>query len=215
MKKSIVLSTLGLATMFAVSACGTNTASQPQPSTTPASPVANVTANQTGSSGQTGVNQTATQSAQPANLTIKIVTGKMDGKPGWPQFVPANANLPANTVVNVTVKDYDDGAAPIPTGYNVVKGTVNGSITVDGKAVTTLPANDVAHTISIPSIGLNVPIPPKTDKESYSTVTFSFKTPATAQQLNWQCMAACGSGSSGWQGAMATDGWMKGVYNVQ
>lgn len=215
MKKVVVLSTLGLATMFVVSACGTNTASQPQPSTTPATPVANATTGQNTTTNQTGSNQASTQTAQPTNLTVKIVTGKMDGKPGWPQFQPANANLPANSVVNVTVKDYDDGAAAIPTGYNVVKGTVNGSITVDGKTVTSVPANDVAHTISIPTIGLNIPIPPKTDKEAYATVTFSFKTPANAEQLNWQCMAACGSGSSGWEGAMATGGWMKGVYNVQ
>ena len=146
---------------------------------------------------------------------MKLVTGKMDGKPGWPKFEPADATLPANAIVNVTVKNYDDGNASIPAGDNKVTGTVNSNMTVDGKTVTSVKTADVAHTITIPTIGLNVPIPVRSSSEKYDTIKFSFKTPSTPQKLDWQCMATCGSGKSGWGGAMATDGWMKGVFTVQ
>lgn len=214
MNKKVIVSALGIATMFAVSACGTNSSSQPQPSTAPTNTTA---ATNSTSSAATASNTAAssTTTQKPVNLAIQIVTGKMDGKPGWPKFEPADTSLPANSVVNVTIKDYDDGAASIPQGYNLVKGTIGGTITVDGKTVSSIPAKNVAHTLSIASLGLNVPIPPKTDSEKYATITFSFKTPATPGQLTWQCMAACGSGSSGWQGAMSSDGWMKGIYTVQ
>ncbi|MCF8565533.1 hypothetical protein LLE49_12480 [Alicyclobacillus tolerans] len=223
MKKTAILTSVGVLTMLAVSACGANTSnSNPQPATS-ANPAPTANATQGGAASNSSANNTAASNAQgqsattakPVNLTVQIVTGKMDGKPGWPKFEPADTTLPANTVVNVTVKDYDDGPATVPAGYNAVKGTQNGTITVDGKTVSSIPAKDVAHTITIPSMNLNVPIPPKTSAEKYATVQFSFKTPATPQKLDWQCMAACGSGSSGWQGAMATDGWMKGVYTVQ
>jgi hypothetical protein len=201
MRKTVVATSVGILTMFAVSACGTGTNTTANPSTAPT---------------QSKTNQVKAVSVPHAyQLDMKIVTGKMDGKPGWPKFEPANAVLPTNSVVHVTIKDYDDGPAAIPKGDNLVKGTVGGTMTVDGKTVTSIPAGNVAHTLTISSMGLNIPIPPKTAGETYALVTFSFKTPVAPEKLNWQCMAACGTGSSGWQGPMQMNGWMKGVFDVK
>lgn len=176
MNKAMMVGILGLAATVTVTACGTTS---PQPTTSPSgTTTTNVTKNTT---------PAATSSTPKAvNVNLKIETGKMDGKAGWPTFSPTTVNLPANSTVHVTIEEYDDGSAGIPQGYNNVKGTVNGIITVDGKTVASVSAKNVAHTLTIPSIGLNVPIPPRTASEKYSTITFDFKTPATAQHLSWQ-----------------------------
>jgi hypothetical protein len=139
----------------------------------------------------------------------------MDGKSGWPRFVPANLTLPANADVTLTINSFDDGNAPIPTGFNQVKGTVGGSMTLDGKSLTSIPVKDVAHTMTIPSIGLNIPIAVKTSTEKFSSTTFTFHTPSSPTKLDWQCMTACGTGNDGMGGPMVTDGWMKGVFTVK
>ena len=100
----------------------------------------------------------------------------MDGKAGWPTFSPVNINLPANSTVHVTIEEYDDGSAGIPQGCNDATGTINDTMTVNGKTVTSVNAKNVAHTLAIPSIGLNVPILLRTASEKYSTITFEFKT---------------------------------------
>lgn len=207
MKRLAVVGTLSAVALLTATACGT---SSPQPATPPSNSTS------TSSSNATASNSSST-SATPttANLTMKVVTGKMDGKKGWPKFEPADSTLPANAVVTVTIQNYDDGNAPIPQGDNKVTGTTDGTMTVDGKSDTSVPTANVAHTFTISSIGLNVPIPVRSANEKFNTVQFTFKTPSSPTKLDWQCMAACGTGSSGWMGSMATDGWMKGVLTIQ
>ncbi len=151
----------------------------------------------------------------PVVVTTTIYTGKQDGKKGWPEFVPGNFELPANSRVELIIHSYDDGPATIPASDLKVQGTVGGYELVDGKKVThySNAKNDVAHTLTVPSLGLNIPIPPKTSKEQYVTVIAEFNT-GKASNNTWQCEAACGSGASGWMGAMMTNGWMKGAFNV-
>ncbi len=165
------------------------------------------------------------EAAAPNNvhLYMSILTGKMNGKAGWPEFVPANFTVPANTLLRVQIRCFDDGPAPLAAdSYSKVAGTEGGTITVikalngmvdktQGKTVTEIPADGVAHTLTI--IGqnsknlLNVPLPP------LSTVKFAFRTPG-AGSYYWQCFAACGTGESGWGGPMVTQGWMKGIMTV-
>ncbi|MCF8565479.1 hypothetical protein LLE49_12205 [Alicyclobacillus tolerans] len=216
-KKVLVFSGVALLSMFSVSACGAansqTASSQPQASTAPTKPAASSTSSANATNGGNGAG--TSKAVAKASFTMTVETGKMDGKSGWPEYTPANLTLPANADVTITVNSYDDGNAPIPSGDNKVTGTVDGTMTVDGKSVTSIPTKDVAHTITISSIGLNIPIAVKTSSEKYSATEFTFHTPSKPTTLDWQCMAACGSGSSGWQGAMATDGWMKGTFNVQ
>lgn len=158
--------------------------------------------------------------ATPIDITQKIVTGKMDGKPGWPKFEPADLRLPAHRLIEVTVRCYDDGAADIPGGYNKVKGTINNEIRLikglpeiipsdSGAMVKEIPVKDVAHTFTVngDNFFMNVPMP------ILGTVVYRFMTPAPGKYA-WQCMAACGTGAGGWAGPMNTDGWMEGTITV-
>ena len=156
----------------------------------------------------------------PVEIVQKIIIGKKVGKDDWPQYVPANFTLPAKRLVQVTVRCYDDGPADIPGGYNIVRGTVDGTMRVikgtpdsispqDGTVVKQIGAKETAHTFTVngDNFFLNVPVPP------LSTVVYRFMSPP-AGSYPWQCMAACGTGDGGWGGAMATDAWMQGTITV-
>ena len=163
----------------------------------------------------------AAEAAGPVEVSMKIITGKMIGKPGWPRYEPANLVLPAHRLVQVTVRDYDDGSADIPGGYNRVRGTVGGVMRLikgtpatiapgAGTVVKEIPVKEVAHTFTMigERLFMNVPMPLK------STVVFQFMTPGPGT-YPWQCMAACGTGVGGWGGSMETDGWMRGAVVVK
>jgi hypothetical protein len=66
----------------------------------------------------------------PVEIVQKIIVGKKVGKDDWPQYVPASFTLPAKRLIQVTVRCYDDGPADIPGGYNIVRGTVDGTMRV-------------------------------------------------------------------------------------
>ncbi len=150
-------------------------------------------------------------------LYLAILTGKMDGKKGWPQFLPANFRVAANSTVQAEIRCFDDGVASIPSGYEKVRGTVGGSMTIlsavngdvstaKSQTVQAVDPKNVAHTLTFADTGMNIPIPP------LSTVRFTFKA-GPAGTHGWQCMSACGSGG-GWGGPMSAAGWMKGTMTV-
>ncbi|MDE2333851.1 MAG: hypothetical protein KGK10_04880 [Rhodospirillales bacterium] len=162
----------------------------------------------------------AAEAAGPIKVEMKVVTGKMIGRPGWPQFEPGDLTLPSGRLVEVTVRCYDDGNAQIPGGYNKVSGTVGNTMrlikgtpkTIAANAGTVLheiPVKDVAHTFTVNGehFFMNVPMPVS------STVIYQFKTPK-AGKYAWQCMAACGTGAGGWAGPMMTDSWMQGFLTI-
>jgi len=222
-RAAAVLAGVAAATFIASVACGGNQAAPEYATTAPtATPQAHSVAQPTATPTQA---PTATPApATSANhLYFTILTEDQAGTPdGFPEYIPGNFTVPANTLVHVAIRDFDDGTATIPTGDNKVVGTTNGTVKIihalngdisaatDTAVVSQLPAGGVAHTFTFtgPNFKLNVPIPP------LSTVEFSFKTPAPGK-YNWQCYATCGAGDSGWQGAMTADGYMKGVMTVQ
>lgn len=195
-------------TAVLVAACGDITTPAPSSATTSNTPGGAPTPGGTTPAGGSGETW----------LYLTILTGKMLGKPGWPMYVPADFSVPANATVHAEVRCFDNGAAAIPSGYEKVRGTVNGSMTVlaavDGdvahaksQTVTSGGPKDVAHTLTIADTGRNIPIPP------LCTVRFTFKTGAPGAH-GWQCMAACGTGQGGWGGPMATNGYMSGTMTV-
>ncbi|MCL5676326.1 MAG: hypothetical protein M1602_00270 [Firmicutes bacterium] len=154
------------------------------------------------------------------SLYLTILTGEQIGKKEGPTFVPGSFNVPADTDVEVTIRNYDDGPADIPVGDEKVQGTIGGTMTViseltgdvdkaAGKSLTELDPKAVAHTLTINENGfnLNVPIPPS------STVKFTFHSPK-AGTYSLRCLSACGIGPSGTEGSMAMDGWMRGTMTV-
>ena len=100
---------------------------------------------------------------------------------------------------------------PLPAGmpYNAVAG---GTETVDGSAVTSVPNAKISHTITIPALGINIPLP-MAPHGGYTTVAFTF-TPTKTGTFTWQCFTPCGDGPNGMGGAMATMGWMQGNITV-
>jgi len=55
------------------------------------------------------------------------------------------------------IKDYDSGVIALPAGlpYNPVTG---GTMTVNGVTTTTVSDAKIAHTFSIPTLGINAPL---------------------------------------------------------
>ena len=140
----------------------------------------------------------------------------------------ANVTLPAGVTIVATIINYDDGAASTDPKYANVTGTTSnqisifnntninssegsGSISVNGTSpVSQVPDAIVAHTFTVlsgSSVQVNIPLVPSSITQASFTLTSGV--------YAWQCEAACGSGSTGWEGAMSTPGWMTGTVDVQ
>lgn len=137
--------------------------------------------------------------------------GTFTGKEHWPSFAPATIHVAKGDTVRLTIKEYDDMATALPAGspYNAVTG---GTETANGVPVTSVSNKDISHTITIPSLGINIPLP-KAPDGGVATVVFTFKV-NRAGTFVFQCLTPCGSGSTGMGGAMAKMGWMKGQLVV-
>ncbi len=155
----------------------------------------------------------STASAKPVTVNLTLETGKMDGKSGWPKFVPSSVTIPANAEVTLKIVSYDDGAAPLLTGMTQYANVQGGTETIDGSSVTSVPNANVAHTFTVPAIGINAVIPAVASGQTTTTVIFKFKTSKKGTYV-WHCYAPCGSGSTGMEGAMQTTNWMEGSFVV-
>ena len=136
--------------------------------------------------------------------------------------------VPANSIVHVTIYQFDS-----PTGLrnpflSQVQGTVGGAMTLDGKAVTSIPPEEASHTFAIPELGVFVPLPGVSEeaknpceeapcepsKNDHRTITFTFRT-GKKGRFHWQCFVPCGAGFiAGNGGPMQTLGYMDGFINV-
>jgi hypothetical protein len=158
-------------------------------------------------------------SSRTTHLTLDILPVRPGGPAeNWPTYMPTSSTtLPANTLVTVTIRNFDLGDDSLPAGSPLltVQGTSNGSAMADGKPYTSVDAAHITHTFTIPQLHLNVPISgdPVGDA-TFVTVTFSFRTPAKAGTYTYQCFVPCGTGDSGFDGPMATRGYMLGTLTV-
>lgn len=176
----------------------TATGGSPAASAAPKSPAANTLA--------------AQKPVAPESVSLAIQTGKQDGKPGWPRYVPADITLTKGAKVTLTITNNDDGTAPLPSSMATYDNVQGGTETVDGTPVTSEPNAQVAHTFTVPELGVNVVIP-AAPTGGTNTIVFTF-TPKKSGSFTWHCFAPCGSGSDGMTGAMATSGWMEGTVTV-
>lgn len=158
---------------------------------------------------------TVAASSAPEHLYLSVVTNEGIG----PTFVPSSFSIPAGTSVTITVTDYDNDTA-LPAAYAKVTGTVGSVVHVqplsssnpnlDSAKVSSIhqfSGLDVAHTFTVPSLGLNVPL------EGTSRTTFTVLV-KRAGSYSWHCYDPCGTGSSGWGGPMAEPGYMGGTLTV-
>lgn len=167
----------------------------------------------------TGPSISSAQAA--ANTTTHVALDIMPVKPGgpaanWPAYMPSTSTtVPANTVVTVTIRNFDLGDAPLAASspFAKVQGTLDGTASVDGKLYSALDPSKVAHTFTIPQLGINVPIPGDApNNDSFLTVTFSFRT-GKAGVYTFECLAPCGT-DTGFGGPMASMAYMKGTLTV-
>lgn len=161
--------------------------------------------------------QLADAVATTSHVNLTIVAQKPGSSIAGPSYMPStNMTLPANSVVTVTIVNADAGDTALPAGspFSQVTGVVGGQAEVDGVAYSSLAPEKVAHTFTLPSLGVNVPIPGDVPAgHNDITVTFSFKTGGAGSYM-WQCMDPCGADPNGWGGPMSKMGYMMGTVTV-
>jgi heme/copper-type cytochrome/quinol oxidase subunit 2 len=159
----------------------------------------------------------AAQIERHVQLNLNIVINQPGMQKDWPGYAPNHLVVPANSIVTITLRDYDLGDTPLPNNspFTTVQGTVGSRATVDGKVYSSLAPDKVAHTFTISQLHINVPLPGDAPKgATYDTITFTFHT-GKAGTYTFQCLDPCGTGSTGWMGPMVTKGYMMGTLTVQ
>ncbi|MDE1852888.1 MAG: hypothetical protein KGI38_03965 [Thaumarchaeota archaeon] len=176
---------------------------------------------------------TNSSASSPYVVTLVITTGNtfnstVGAQPGFYVLGPnglessASIYLPAHRLIKLVIVNYDEGnASLVIPNDNVVSGTTNGTVFVasnanvnssqgrsgivikGGQTLTSVPPAILAHTFTVPSLNLNVPVPLSSTVVAYFTVD-------KAGNYIWFCETACGFGSTGTAGAMSTPGWMTG-----
>ena len=158
-----------------------------------------------------------TPSTSSTHVTMDIVVNQPGLQKDWPAFSQSNLVVPANSLVTVTIRDYDLGNTPMlqNSPFTSVQGTVGTVATVDGQNYASLAPDKIAHTFTIPQLNVNVPLPGDgAQGKDYNTVTFSFRTGA-AGTYTFRCYDPCGTGPMGMMGPMMTQGYMIGTLIVQ
>jgi hypothetical protein len=177
-----------------------------------------------------------------ASLTLETVAavGKKfsPSHPDWVSYLVRDARgqwvhstdftVPANSIVKVTIYQFDSPTGLRNAFLGQVQGTVGGTAVVDGKAVNAVEPEEASHTFAAPELGVFVPLPgvPEEAKHpceeapcepsasDHRTITFSFHTPAKGR-YRWQCFVPCAAGFiNGNGGAMQTVGYMGGFIDV-
>ncbi len=155
------------------------------------------------------------------NRHVQVNMGIILNQPGyqkdWPAYTPSTVVVPANSLVTVTIRNYDLGDTTLPKGspFFTVQGIVGGVAYADGHAYSALAPEKVSHTFTIPQLHINVPVPGDTTTgKPYVEVSFTFRT-GVAGSYYFRCFDPCGTGASGWNGPMLTKGYMLGTLTVQ
>jgi hypothetical protein len=173
-----------------------------------------------------------------AKLTLQTVASYGHAPhPDWVSYLVADGSgrwhhttvfqVPAHSLVRVTVYQYDTATGLRNPFWSEVRGTVGGAMTVDGKTMNALPPDDASHTFAIPDLNVSVPLKgvpddaknqcsaaPCTLAQAHTTITFAFRTqrPGT---FRWQCFVPCAASFVfGNGGPMQSPGWMDGYLKV-
>jgi heme/copper-type cytochrome/quinol oxidase subunit 2 len=159
----------------------------------------------------------ATQQERHAHVNLSIIINQSGYQQDWPAYAPSTVVVPTNSLVTVTIRNYDLGDTSLPEGspFTTVHGMVGGVAYADGHAYSSLAPEKVSHTFTVPQLKLNVPVPGDTATgKPYVDVSFTFRT-GTSGSYTFECFDPCGTGTTGWQGPMTTMGYMLGTLTVQ
>jgi hypothetical protein len=157
------------------------------------------------------------------------------GNPDWPAYAMTNQfQVPAHSLVTVTIRQYDSGGALNNPWFANVIGTQGGVAQVtnpDGttQTVTHIDPNNVGHTFTMraaPGVDskffLSVPLPTNEnlpndeanpDAGQYYTVKFSFMSGSKGLYA-WNCEFPCGQMVASFGGVMSAYGFMSGFVHV-
>ena len=140
-----------------------------------------------------------------------------------------SSRCPQHVRINVTIYQYDSGSPLRNQQLGQVTGTYGNVATLNGKpfqVINSNAGNGVAHTFSMPSLGINVPLygnssnanlcgaAPCTTSSPHKVIRFSFTSPGPGN-YRWQCFVPCGLGFLyGNGGPMSTLGYMGGFMKV-
>ncbi len=182
----------------------------------------------------------ATQNGSGTNLYLATVAAAegTDPHPTWVSYYAVNADgtnwrhkttyvLPANTVVHVTIYQFDGQSGLRNPFFGQVSGTIGGNMLMNGKPTQAINPDSASHVFAIPEIGLSVPLEGIADdaknpcanapcplSTDHFTVSFSFRTPGKGL-YRWQCFVPCAAGFiQGFGGPMQTVGYMDGFIKV-
>ena len=181
---------------------------------------------------------TQTSSGVQLNLGTVPAAALNDPHPTWVSYYVVDARsqnwqhettfvLPANTLVHVTIFNYDSASALRNNWFGQSTGTVGGVITVNGKTTQGIDPDSASHVFSIPQIGLAVPLEGISDNAKnpcsnapcslsfdHTITSFTFRTPGKGL-YRWQCFVPCAAGYiAGFGGPMQTVGYMDGFIKV-
>ncbi|HLN16862.1 MAG TPA: hypothetical protein VK277_08950 [Acidimicrobiales bacterium] len=183
------------------------------------------------------------QPGQPVNITLQTVgsVGPNYSNPTWVSYMTLSPqgqwehttlwDVPPNTRINMTIIQYDSGSPLRNQQIGQVTGTFGNVATINGRPFRVINSNSstgngVAHTFSMPSLGVNVPLygnsgnanlcgaAPCTLKSPHNIIRFSFVSPSSGN-VRWQCFVPCGlAWLYGNGGPMSTIGYMGGFMKV-
>lgn len=132
-----------------------------------------------------------------------------------------NISLPLRTLIQVTIVSYDTPTPGSTDQMGKVNGTVGGNVyLINGTAamgtdmmqsfggnVTSVSGIYLAHTFTVPELGINIPVVGGDTEIAYLYLT-------KAGTFTWVCLTPCGFGPTGMDGAMSRGGWMTGQIVV-
>ena len=182
----------------------------------------------------------AAQTSTGAQLYLATVPASeaTDPHSSWVSYYVTNSHdtnwqhkttlvVPANTLVHVTVYQYDGDSGLRNPFISQATGTVGGTFTLNGKTVNSINPDTASHIFAIPELGVSVPLQGVADSaknpcgnadctlsQAHQTITFTFKTGARGL-YRWQCYVPCAAGYiDGFGGPMQTVGYMDGFLKV-
>ncbi|MCU1614874.1 MAG: hypothetical protein JWO98_2414 [Frankiales bacterium] len=187
----------------------------------------------------TGTAETAQGTVPHAWLDLATYPDSLAGEhgasggahPDWVSYGPStNLHVPAHALVTVTIRQYDSGGAVTNPYFAKAHGTVDGTVSIDGKTETQAAPDAMGHTFTIHAAPTNqdplfvsVPLPavaddaktaPNSDYPAPHVVVFSFLTNGPGEYV-WNCEYPCGDGYyAKFGGPMSTRGYMSGSLTV-
>ncbi len=174
------------------------------------------------------------------NITLQAVGSYGSGShPTWVSYLvenpqdqwvhTTNFQVPQHVRINVTIINYDSGSPLRNQQLGRVSGTYGNVASLNGRlfrVINSNAGNGVAHTFSMPSLGINIPLygnnsnanlcgaAPCTTSSPHQLIRFSFTSPGPGS-YRWQCFVPCGLGFLyGNGGPMSTLGYMGGFMQV-